>query len=189
MSAFPGTTRPAEKQKPAVTPVSPSVVSAPAIPSPIPSIAKGNDKIYSQKDLEDILNKFTQNNPSLTAVQAMITRSVADELKNIGNSGPNNVTKFLRLPYVAGNYYKTAEWGPGGGGMPFSGNVRVGNKPVIIVDPTEGGATGFLSVNLDGSGYTWAGSMPTSQPADAWVFDLSQTAGDICIFGNIAPGG
>jgi len=79
-----------------------------------PSVALDNDKIYSQKDLEAILNRFTKNNPSLKDVQDLIKRSVSDEFKNIGNSGPNTATKYLRLPYAGGAYYKSAEWGPGG---------------------------------------------------------------------------
>ena len=82
------------------------------------------------------------------------------------------------------------QWGPAGGGaMPFSGFAWVGNKPMITVNLADAGATNFLSIRLDGSGYDWVGSMPTSQPADAVVFDLSQTAGNIHIPGSIAPGG
>ena len=77
----------------------------------------------------------------------------------------------------------------GSGAMPFSGFAWVGNKPMITVNLADAGATNFLSIRLDGSGYDWVGSMPTSQPADAVVFRLDQTAGDIHLPGNIAPGG
>src|ERR1035437_488211 len=77
----------------------------------------------------------------------------------------------------------------GGGAMPFSGFAWVGNKPKITVNLADVGATNFLSIQLDGSGYDWVGSMPDSQPADAVVFQLDQTAGNIHIPGSIAPGG
>jgi hypothetical protein len=125
-------------------------------------------------------------NAALGGIHPAILNQNRGDQNSMGGVGP----MVLTLPLLTSQSDVSAAWEPAGGGaMPFSGFAWVGNKPMITVDPTESGATGFLSVNLDGSGYTWAGSMPTSQPANAWVFDLSQTAGDICIFGNIAPGG
>lgn len=76
---------------------------------------------------------------------------------------------------------------PGGGS--FSGRAWVGNKPKITVDENEAGSTRFLYLLADGSGYTWATSMPNTQPADGVVYDLDETYGDIHLTGNIAPGG
>jgi hypothetical protein len=70
-----------------------------------------------------------------------------------------------------------------------SGRAWVGEKTKITYDPSEAGATRFLYLKTDGSGYTWAVSMPDQQPADGVVYDLDQTYGDIHLPGTMAPGG
>lgn len=69
----------------------------------------------------------------------------------------------------------------------FTGRVWVGSKPRIDVDLTASDRTRYLSIKLDGTGYTWVTEMPESQPVDAVVYDLAYTHGDIHLPGNFAP--
>jgi hypothetical protein len=142
--------------------VSPAVVE--------PEVKKEVEKTYSLKDLEEILNRFTKGFASVEYVQSMIKDSVADELKNIGNSGSNDATKYLRLPYEDGNYYKSAEWGPGGGGVTYD-YCYVGTTKVTI--PTK--TTDFLKIKFGSSpSASWVAAMPETQDSDAVVFDVTK---------------
>lgn len=166
-----------------ITVPTPITTPTPAITSkPIPEPEKQG---FGSAILSAITT-LARNFVNRTELQGIINTNVPSELRMVGNLAGTG-TKYLQLP----SGYATAVWGPGGGGgsMPCSGRVWVGNKNTFTVDLGEVGATRFLYIKNDGSGYSWAGSMPTAQPADGVVFDLDQTAGDIHIVGSIAPGG
>lgn len=124
---------------------------------------------------------ITDGTKKFTLDPAQITATGATELKTVAASVM--VDGALKTINVL-----ASEAFSGGAAGSFSGRVWVGNKPKIIIDENEEGATKFLYLKSDGSGYTWAAVMPDSQPADGVVYDLDQTAGDIHLVGNIAPG-
>ena len=115
-----------------------------------------------------------------TAASQADVSSINDKLDQLpeglfnmdGTAGSGNV------PMLGINgtwYYGTVE-----GGKPFSGNVWVGGKKVVVPDAT----TSYLKVPFNGDDCTWVGAIPDIMDEDSEVFDITQTAGDIHLPGN-----
>ena len=114
-------------------------------------------------------------------VRASWGRVVIDYLRSIT---PRSSPSILVSTTANGSTFHPIVSASGAGGGSFSGRVWFGNKPKFTIDEDEEGATRFVKILLDGSGYTWESAMPDVQPSDGEVYDLDQTFGDIHLPGN-----
>jgi hypothetical protein len=117
-------------------------------------------------------------------VRASWGRQIVDYLRSIT---PRSSSSVLVSTTANGTTLRSTASSRRGAGGSFSGRAWVGAFPKIIVDRSEDGATQYCSIRHDGTGYDWVEEMPDQQPADATVFDLDNTYGDIHLPGNIAP--